>query len=158
MATGRNNQLTKQIGENLVVAELGRRGYIATTFTGNVPEFDILAANETAKVFPIQVKAINGVSWQFDIRSFLEVHIEEGEQVIQGKIKKKNRELVCIFVRIGEQGEDEFYLFRWGFLQDYFYNSYKGRKPPRNVDSFHCAIWLKDLQEFKNNWEILNEE
>ena len=43
MRSGRKNLLTKQIGEYLVAAELGRQGLIATTFTGNVPDFDILA-------------------------------------------------------------------------------------------------------------------
>jgi hypothetical protein len=42
MRSGRNNLLTKQIGEYLVAAELGRKGLIAATFTGNVPDFDIL--------------------------------------------------------------------------------------------------------------------
>ena len=43
MATGRSNYLTKQTGEYLVAAELSRRGFIATTFTGNVPSYDIVA-------------------------------------------------------------------------------------------------------------------
>ncbi len=43
MATGRSNYLTKQAGEYLVAAELSRRGYIATTFTGNLPDYDIIA-------------------------------------------------------------------------------------------------------------------
>ena len=46
MATGRDMQLTKMIGEYLVCAELCRRGLLATTFTGNVPEFDILATDK----------------------------------------------------------------------------------------------------------------
>ena len=46
MATGRENQLTKQIEESLVVSELGRHGFIATSFTGNVPNIDILAMEE----------------------------------------------------------------------------------------------------------------
>ena len=43
MATGRSLQLTKQVGEYLVAAELCRRKLIATTFTGNVPDYDIVA-------------------------------------------------------------------------------------------------------------------
>jgi len=43
MATGLNSKLTGQIGGHLVTAELGRRGIIATPFSGNVPEIDILA-------------------------------------------------------------------------------------------------------------------
>ena len=37
MGKGRHNKLVGQTGEYLVAAELSRRGYIATTFTGNVP-------------------------------------------------------------------------------------------------------------------------
>ena len=43
MATGLSTKLTGQIGEHLVTAELGRLGIIATPFSGNVPEIDILA-------------------------------------------------------------------------------------------------------------------
>ena len=44
MTTGRNNKLVGQTGEYLVAAELSRRGLIATTFTGNVPYYDIIAS------------------------------------------------------------------------------------------------------------------
>jgi hypothetical protein len=37
MASGLSNKLTGQIGEFLACAELGRRGFVATSFTGNVP-------------------------------------------------------------------------------------------------------------------------
>ena len=46
MATGRSNKLVGQTGEYLVAAELSRRGHIATTFTGNVPHYDIIASDE----------------------------------------------------------------------------------------------------------------
>jgi len=38
MTTGRENQLTKQIGEYLVSAELCRRGFVETTFTENITQ------------------------------------------------------------------------------------------------------------------------
>ena len=44
MATGRQVQLTKQVGEYLVAAELSRRGLLTATFAGNVPAYDIVAA------------------------------------------------------------------------------------------------------------------
>ena len=44
MATGRSTKLVGQAGECLVAAELSRRGLIATTFTGNVPHYDIIAS------------------------------------------------------------------------------------------------------------------
>jgi hypothetical protein len=39
MATGRSTQLTGQIGEHLVAAGLGRMGFVAAPFAGNVPHF-----------------------------------------------------------------------------------------------------------------------
>ena len=53
MATGRDVQLTRQIGEYLAAAELGRRGWIATTFTGSVPGFDILAVNPDGRMLEV---------------------------------------------------------------------------------------------------------
>jgi hypothetical protein len=73
MGSGRKNQLTKQIGEYLVAAELCRRGLIATTFTGNVPDFDIIATDERFETIPIQVKTIWGGSWQLDASKFIKI-------------------------------------------------------------------------------------
>jgi hypothetical protein len=70
MATGRANQLTKQVGEYLVAAELCRINLIATTFTGSVPHYDIVASNPKGRSAFIQVKAIRSSSWQFDIRQY----------------------------------------------------------------------------------------
>ena len=51
------SKLSGQIGENLVVAEQGRRGILATAFAGNVPDIDILAYKDKRSI-PIQVKAL----------------------------------------------------------------------------------------------------
>jgi hypothetical protein len=48
MSRGRRNKLVGQ------VAELGRRGLIATGFAGNVPTFDVIAADEMCRTVPIQ--------------------------------------------------------------------------------------------------------
>ena len=42
MAPGREMYLTRQIGEHLVAAKLGRMDYVATPFAGNVPLFDLI--------------------------------------------------------------------------------------------------------------------
>ncbi len=73
MATGRSNYLTKQAGEYLVAAELSRRGYIATTFTGNVPYYDIIAVDDSGGHAVVQVKAIAGASWQFNATDFADI-------------------------------------------------------------------------------------
>jgi hypothetical protein len=75
MATGLSRQLTRQIGEHLIAAKLGRMGYVAAPFAGNVPLFDLLAADRRGFTIPIQVKTINGPSWQYRADSFLEIEI-----------------------------------------------------------------------------------
>ncbi len=153
--TGREMQLTRQIGEHLVAAELGRRGYVATPFSGNIPMFDLLVADFQGRAVPIQVKAINGPSWQFNVDKFLTVEIVDNEQFVRGKIELPNHHLLCIFVFIREAGKDEFYIFRLGDLQDHFAGSYKGGRRPRNPMSMHCAIWPKDLEKYRDNWGLI---
>ena len=82
MAAGRDMQLTRQVGEYLAAAELGRRGWIATTFTGSLPGFDILAINPDGRVLEVQVKAIRSSSWQLNAGQFLEVEFKEGVQFV----------------------------------------------------------------------------
>ncbi len=100
MSSGRKNQLTRQIGEHLVVAKLGRLGYIATPFAGNVPHFDLLMANDIGRAIPLQVKAINGPSWQFSIDNFLEIAIINNAQVIKGKKGLPTSNLLCMPIPI----------------------------------------------------------
>jgi len=54
--SGKENQRKKQAGEYIVAAELCRRGFFATTFTGNMPDFDILAIDDSGNLMKIQVK------------------------------------------------------------------------------------------------------
>jgi hypothetical protein len=155
MATGLSTKLTGQIGEHLVTAELGRRGIIATPFSGNVPDIDILAyANGVTG--HIQVKTINKDSWQFDIRKFLDVVLTDKRQIVRGKNQELDRKIICVFVSLGPGlGEDKFYIFKQGWLQDYFAERYKGRKPPHNIKSFHCAIWERDLKRYLGKWKLI---
>ena len=158
MATGLSTKLTGQIGEHLVVAELGRRTIIATPFSGNVPDIDVVAyANK--KSTHIQVKAINGPSWQFNIRKFLDVELADECQVVRGKNKHLDRKLLCVFLSLGDSlGSDIFYIFRQGWLQTYFLRTYEGRKPPKNIKSFHCAIWKKDMEKHIDRWKLIEKE
>ena len=150
-------QLTRQIGEHLVAAKLGRLGYIATPFAGNVPMFDLLAADKRGYAFPIQVKAINGPSWQFRADTFLDVDILEGEQRVRGPRALLNPDLICVFVLIKEQGNDDFYVFRLKDLQSIFLNTYKGGRRPKNPESLHCAVWPRDLEPYRENWQLIED-
>src|SRR5512136_30469 len=102
MATGRSNKLVGQTGEYLVAAELSRRGLIATTFTGNVPHYDIVASDEGGRHVSVQVKASRGGSWQFgDLRQYCAITLAGKRQVV-GKAKEcPVRRLVMVFVKVG---------------------------------------------------------
>jgi len=156
MATGRSTQLTRQIGEHLVVAELGRRGLIAAPFAGNVPLFDLLAADESGRSIPVQVKAINGPSWQFHIGQFLRVEVVDGVQHVRGKVDLTIPDLICIFVLLRKTGSDEFYILRMRDLQEHFAKTYLGGRRPRNPNAMHCAVWPSDLQQYKDQWETVS--
>jgi hypothetical protein len=83
MKTGRSKYLTKQAGEYLVAAEFSRRGYIATTFTGNVPFYDIIAVDDCGGHVVVQVKAIAGASWQFTATDFAKIDMQGRQQIIR---------------------------------------------------------------------------
>lgn len=163
MVTGRSMQLTKQVGEYLVSAELCRLGFIATTFTGNVPEFDILAIDKEHKTKPVQVKAIRGGSWQFDAKKFLDISIRNGVQTINGKKVLSNPDLICIFVLVVSQGKDKFYAFKLKDLQDIIYKEHTtwlkkhGGRRPKNPDSTHVSVSPDDLTQYQDKWELLKQ-
>lgn len=154
MASGRDIQLTRQIGEHLVVAELGRMGFIATPFAGNVPHYDLLVANEAGMAIPVQVKTIRGVSWQFQVTSFLRIKIGKKRQLVRGRTVLPHPDLVCVFVVLVSPGKDAFFTFRMKDLQEHFACVYKGRKSPKDLTIMHCAVWPEELQMFKG-WKAL---
>ncbi|MEW5892736.1 MAG: hypothetical protein AB1697_06330 [Pseudomonadota bacterium] len=157
MATGSSTQLTRQIGEHLVAAKLGRLGLFATPFAGNVPDFDLVVANASGQSSLIQVKAINGPSWQFNASTFLNIEMVGNEQVVKGKKKLNTPNLVCIFVRLRENEADEFYVFRAKDLQAEIVKTYKGGVRPKNPKSMHCAVWPKQLSKYRDNWSLVLE-
>jgi hypothetical protein len=160
MASGISRQLAKQIGEALAVAELGRRGLIATSFSGNCPAFDILAINERGQTKTIQVKTIRRGNWQFDIKQFFEIEFHRKSQVQKLKRKKKIpvSNLICMFIKITNQNKDEFYICRWDFLQKHLRKTYFSngiKKRPRRPESTHCKITVGDLQKYQDNWRLI---
>lgn len=158
MATGLSSKLTGQIGEHLVTAELGRKGIIATPFSGNVPDIDILA-HANGVTGHVQVKAINGNSWQFDVRKFLDVVVTEKGQKVNGLNRSLDRKVFCIFVSLGaELGQDKFYVFKQGWLQDYFAENYVRRQPPKKISSFHCAIWEHQMRRHAEKWQLITNK
>jgi len=134
-----------------VVAKLGRLGILATPFAGNVPNIDLLASDISGHSLPIQVKAINGPSWQFSATSFLDIEYEGNRQVIKGKKVLLNPRLICVFVFIKKDGNDDFYILPLKNLQEHFYKNYKGGVRPKKSKSTHCAVWPKELTKYQIN-------
>jgi hypothetical protein len=162
MATGRSIQLTKQIGEYLVASELARRGLLVATFSGNVPDYDIIATDLKGSSCPIQVKTIKGGAWQFSIDKFAEISFDGKKQLIGKKKYFPIRDLICVFVLIADQyGKDQFYIIEWSKVQKVIIANHKrwlnshGGIRPKKYNSLHCAIDEKDLKPYKDNWALI---
>jgi hypothetical protein len=164
MATGRSNKLVGQTGEYLVAAELSRRGLIATTFTGNVPHYDIIASDEDGRHVSIQVKASRSPSWQFgNITQYCDITFDGKRQVV-GKAKScPVLRLIVAFVKIEEDGNDRFYILPWKRLCELLINHHKqflakhdGIRP-KKWNSLHCAIAQTALQPYQDKWDTIEK-
>lgn len=160
MATGRSTKLTGAIGEFLVSAELCRRGLLATPFSGNVPHYDIIASDELGGHVVIQVKAINKVNWQFNVRNFVEVTMDGDRQILGSPVGEPYPSLYCIFVALGESNNiDRYFVFSWEDLRSVIFRHYQsylekhGGVRPRAHKSTHCSISITDLEVFEDEWD-----
>ena len=168
MSKGRNNKLAGQIGEFLVCAELGRRGLIATPFSGNVPAFDILAADDQCNTIPIQVKASRGDSWTSDARKWMRITFDPKTkiQMKEGAQRLQNPDLVYVHVAIAPStgGKDQYFVLTQKQLQKIAIRRYStwmdgiGWKRPRNPESYDCRYWIKDLEKYRGNWKLITEQ
>lgn len=86
MATERRTKLTGATTEFLVAAQLCRMGLMATPFAGTVPHYDIIASGRHGGHCANQVKAINSNTWQFNMKSFMDVSLEGPRQIV-GNVK-----------------------------------------------------------------------
>ena len=159
MPSGRNNKLLGATGEYLVAAELCRRGLIATTFTGNVPFYDIIASDEIGRHVAVQVKASSKGSWQVsDVTNYFEVTFKETQQIV-GKPKPcPIKRLVMVFVVVNSEGQDRFYILAWEEFRNILLKSHieylakhNGIRP-KKWDSLHAAIKEDLLKDYLDNW------
>lgn len=127
---------------------------VATPFAGNVPQFDLLAATPSGRAFPVQVKAINGPSWQFNAASFLRIEIKDDVQSVLGPRDDLDSSIVCVLVLLRAAGKDVFYSLTVSDLQALLQQHYKGGRRPKNAQSTHCALWPKHLTAFEG-WTAL---
>lgn len=163
MARSFKTQLVGQIGEALVVAELGRRDIVATAFAGNVPDIDLLAYKD-GKTAAVQVKAWRNGSISFDATRYLNISIEEEIQTVTGMDEYIDPDLIFVFVLIGgELGTDRFFLLLQRNLQSLIEQGYKSflskhrGKRPRNALTTHTAVSLDQLTPFEDNWALIEQ-
>jgi len=166
MATGRGNYLTKQAGEYIVAAELSRRGFVATAFTGNVPSYDIVAVDDQGGHTLVQVKAIAADSWQFTVTQFAEVVFEGTKQVVRGPLPDPYPDLICVMVRIAPADSDQrdrFYVLPWRALAKIVTDGHRtflakhGGVRPRQPKSLHTAVKPQALASWENRWDVLKK-
>jgi len=169
MEKGRNNKLAGQIGELLVCAELGQRGFIATSFTGNVPEFDLIVADDNLKTVPVQVKSSRGDNWPTRANLWIDIEIDDAnqKQIDRGDVQVSNPDLIYVCVAIGnpEKNErDRFFILKKRDIQKICSSGYRrwmGEKNwhrPRNYKSLDNRYYIRDLIPFENNWSLIEEE
>lgn len=164
MIAGYKNKVVGQTGEYLVAAELSRRGYITTTFTGNVPFYDIIASDIYGRMVLVQVKAGLKPSWQFsDITKFCQITFDGRKQIIGSPQECPVQRLVVVFVKVGEDRDDQFYILTWEELRDVLINLYQefldrhdGIRP-RRWNSYHAAIRTAYLGPYQDQWDIVQQ-
>jgi len=164
MAQNVSTQLSGQIGENLLVAELGRRGILATTLSGNAPVIDVLAY-KNEKSIPIQVKGQKKGNISVPkAEVYLQIEFDGDTQIVKRKKLGIDKNLIFVIIIIGKNlGDDRFYICKQGFIQDIVYRNHKNYLEkhngvrPRNPKSTHCAYKEEDLIDMKDNWKLIDD-
>lgn len=156
-----DTQLAGQIGENLVVAELGRRGIVATAFAGNVPDIDLLAYRG-GRTIALQVKSVRSGSVSFDASRFVTITFYGDRQIIADTPVAMDAAVIYVFVGIGQKaGEDQFYILDQGTLQQIVHRNHvaclskHGGIRPRNPQSTHVSVSLIQLDDYRDNWALI---
>jgi|SRR6266496_5314382 len=164
MATGLANKLTAHIGEYLACAELGRRGLIATSFTGNVPGYDLLVCNRDLQAVPVQVKTSRGTAWPSHADLWLNIEIDDvtKKQINQGPRAIENPDLIYICIALGASGvRDRFFICEQSDIQTACITTYtrwmepKGWVRPKNYKSLDNRYGIEELKQFENNWALV---
>lgn len=168
MSTGLSNKLAGQVGEFLVCAELGRRGFIATSFTGNVPEFDLIVANDALRTIPIQVKSSRGASWRTSASLWIDIEIDSStkKQIDRGDLEISNPELIYVCVALAEPDaemtKDRYFILTKSDLQKICAANYRNWiakhdwQRPRNFRSLDNRYDIEDLAPYENNWGLIS--
>jgi hypothetical protein len=151
---GRNQQVARA-GEYFVVAELNKQGAFAVSFTGNMPEIDLMACNrDQSRTIHIQVKTKSGG------RAF-QTSITEGRLTSPPQAPHDER-VFWVFVDLGEKDKAPRYWIApdWWVRSDIYqahrqYLDRHGGTRAKNPTSTHHAIYEERLNEWRDRWDIL---
>lgn len=155
--------LTGQMGESLVVAELGRHGIVATAFSGNLPVADILAMYERSTL-RLQVKAMRKETATIGLGSLLNIEQHGPKQIVTKVAPLDDPDLIYVYVYLGDcLAHVQFYILTLRDLQDLIFDGYtrylarNDGERPRNKESKHASIAINDLEPFRANWDLITD-
>lgn len=166
MTKARRNLLAGRLAEHLVCAELSRLGLIATTFTHNVPVYDVLATDEECRTVPIQVKATRDKYWRTIATNWMNINLIKEEQIQKYEGKKKLHPLnpVWICVAVGERRiDDQFFIMTQYQLQEILIKHYRQElerlkgKRPKNWEALDCWWSAEDVVTYKDTWRTITD-
>ena len=141
-----------QAGEHFVAAEIHRRGASAVTFSGNMPDIDVLASSvDRSRTVAIQVKTKTAGTWH---TSFHRGHRRR---------KVEDETDFWVFVDVGKNPDlpPEFFVVPAWWMENSIYARHKaylkrhGGQRPRNPDSAHHGIPKSVVKEWRNRWDLL---
>jgi hypothetical protein len=155
------------MAEHLVCAELGRHGFYATPFSGNVPVYDVLVADDFGCALPIQVKATGNTGWHSTATLWMELAVDSqtGVQRYLGLKNLATPDLiyVCVVLAPLDSADgDRFFIMTEEDLQGVCVRHYKtdmdkrNWRRPKNPNSFHIKYYIEEIEEFENNWALIS--
>lgn len=159
-----NKQLIGHIGEHLACAQLGKLGYLATPFAGNVPIFDLLIANKDLQSLPIQIKTSTTGKWKESANKWLNIEIDHKnkKQIDKGDKKIENPNLIYIYILLSKSSErDRFFILNKKQLQKIIashYRNYMNGKNwirPKKYDSYDCTFIVDEINMYENKWGLI---
>jgi hypothetical protein len=137
---------------------------IATTFTGNVPDFDIIASNERGRHISVQVKSISEPSWQIgNISKYVDIEFRGHTQIVNGIQPSPVEYLVYVLVKLGKEGTDRFFIRTWEVFCEIlaqFHTEYLARHDGvrlKKWDSLRTAFSVKHISQFENRWDVVEK-
>ena len=135
-----------------MAAELHRRGAYAVTFSGNMPNIDILASDVAQlRTVSIQVKTKSAGTWH--------------TSVVRGEPRDENRDEIRFWVLV-DIGRDpkvppgfwvvpEWWMLNHIHARHHERLEYHGGARLRNPDSKHFAIVPKNVADWRDRWDLL---